>query len=69
MKKQRKPTVSKWEKDGAWHFTVEYVPTKRDRLNFPSSYPAGDDGPFFRWSEESFATEEEARAAVREQIK
>jgi hypothetical protein len=63
---KRKPHVAKWEKDDAWHFTVRYVPTKQDRLQFPVSYPPGDDGPFFRWHTESYDTREQALNAMRE---
>lgn len=57
--------VSRWTKDGAWHYTEQHTPTEEDRKCFPVSYPPGDSGPFFRWAVESFETEAEALAAVK----
>jgi hypothetical protein len=59
-----KVMVKLWEKDGMWHYLEPYEPTAEDRERYPVSYPAGDDGPFYRWAAESFYTRAEAERAV-----
>lgn len=56
----REPQIAYWAKDGRWHITGLYIPTEADRRQYPASYPLGDDGPFYRWSSESFDTKTEA---------
>lgn len=63
----RGPKVARWAKDGQWHITEAYVPTESDRAMFSVSYPPGDPGPFFVWSQDSFDTEAEARKALEAQ--
>lgn len=66
MSTHRKSEVAKWEKDGRWHFTVRYFPSRYDRIRYPTSYPEGDDGPFFVWHPVSYDTREQAENARAE---
>lgn len=59
------PRVQCWHKDGAWHVSLPYVPTDADRAQYPQSYPADDEGPFYRWADESFGTEAEANEFLK----
>jgi hypothetical protein len=54
-------TIARWQKDGGWHITEQYEPTPHDRISFPNSYPANDQGPFFIWSDKFFNTQTEAQ--------
>ena len=65
MNKKRRPTIAFWEKDGRWHITKRYEPTESDRKQFPLSYPPGNSGPFYVWSDDSFDTKEAAAAALQ----
>ncbi len=53
-----------WRKDGLWHFTTVYEPTDDERKTQPVSYPEDDPGPFYKWHDEGFDTENEAVAAM-----
>lgn len=57
--------VAFWTKDGAWHTSEIYVPTAEDRRRYPVSYPEGDDGPFYVWTEDAYDSEEEALAKLK----
>lgn len=58
--------VARWaSKDGLWHIARRYEPTADDRVRFPTSYPAGDNGPFFRYTGEEYSTRERAIEALR----
>ncbi len=56
--------VALMTKDGAWHVLEEYAPTDEDRQRFPVSYPPGDAGPFYRWTERGYETIGAALLAV-----
>lgn len=62
--RSEKGIASWWSKDGYWHVARPHVPTEEDRRVFYSTYPPGNDGPFYRWTDESFDTREEAIAAL-----
>jgi hypothetical protein len=49
-----------WEKDAYWHVALPYTPTQEDRERFPTSYPKGNNGPFYRWTDKEFKTKQEA---------
>jgi len=53
-----------WTKDGMWHIARLHTPTAEDRQKYPASYPEGSKGAYFKWTNEQYATRDEAIAAL-----